>query len=191
MENKKIQEVFWQESPARCKMTQYICRYQSPLGPVTISGSESALTGLWFDGQKYFGSTLSGQTEERPLPVFDQAKEWLDLYFAGKIPQFTPPLAFHATPFRTAVWKILLEIPYGSTMTYGEIAGMIAKQTGRETMSAQAVGGAVGHNPVSIIVPCHRVVGADKSLTGYAGGIDKKMKLLALESQTKSRILAN
>lgn len=160
---------------------QYICRYLSPLGKITISGSENALTGLWFDGQKYFGDTLSGQEEESPLPVFDQAKKWLDLYFAGKIPEFTPPLAFHTTPFRTAVWNILLQIPYGRTMTYGEIAKVIAGRMGRASMSAQAVGGAVGHNPISIIVPCHRVVGTDGSLTGYAGGIDKKMKLLDLE----------
>lgn len=160
---------------------EYRYRYTSPLGKITISGSKEAITGLWFDGQKYFGSTLSGQEKESPLPVFHQAEEWLDLYFAGKNPGFTPPLAFHATPFCTAVWNILLKIPYGRTMTYKEIAGMIARQTGRATMSAQAVGGAVGHNPVSLIVPCHRVVGTNGSLTGYAGGLDKKMKLLALE----------
>ena len=140
-----------------------------------------ALTGLWFDGQKYFGITLPPQQDEKKLPVFEQARRWLELYFRGQIPDFTPPLSVSASPFRLAVWEILKDIPYGQVMTYGEISNRIAKQSGLEKMSAQAVGGAVAHNPVSIIIPCHRVVGSNGSLTGYAGGIDKKIKLLTLE----------
>ena len=145
----------------------YINKYNSPLGGITMAADGTVLTGLWLDGQKYFGDTLPEAYEEKRLPVFDEAKRWLDLYFQGKVPDFTPPLSLQSTPFREAVWKILLTIPYGQTMTYGEIAGMIAKQKGISRMSAQAVGGAVGHNPISIIVPCHRVVGTNGSLTGY------------------------
>ena len=160
---------------------EYVHHYASPLGGITIAGAENAVTGLWFDGQKYFGSTLSPNCEEKILPVFEQADLWLDIYFSGKAPDFTPPILFTATDFRKAVWEILLKIPYGETMTYKEIASEIARQKGVPKMSAQAVGNAVGHNPISLIIPCHRVVGADGSLTGYAGGIDKKAKLLELE----------
>ena len=139
------------------------------------------LTGLWFDGQKYFGDTLEEKTEEKQLPVFEETTNWLDLYFSGREPGFTPPLAVNDTPFRRAVWDILLNIPYGRTMTYGDIARQLAKARGKASVSAQAVGGAVGHNPISLIIPCHRVVGADGGLTGYAAGVDKKEKLLALE----------
>lgn len=159
----------------------YICKYDSPLGGITIASNGEAITGLWFEGQKYFGDTLPEQYEEKKLPVFEEAKRWLDIYFQGKEPEFTPPLLIETTPFRKAVWEIMLEIPYGKTMTYGEIAGRIAKQKGISRMSAQAVGGAVGHNSISLMIPCHRVVGTDGSLTGYAGGIDKKVRLLSLE----------
>ena len=159
----------------------YTWRYQSPIGGITLAGSMEALTGLWFDGQKYFGAVLPERCEQKSLSIFDDTTNWLDIYFQGKNPDFTPPLSFDTTPFRHTVWDILLSIPYGHTMTYGEIADIIAKQSGLSKMSAQAVGGAVGHNPISIIVPCHRVVGTTGSLTGYAGGIDKKIKLLALE----------
>ena len=158
----------------------YMTSYRSPLGAITLASDGEALTGLWFDGQKYFGSTLPQQAETGDCPVFTQAKRWLDSYFAGEEPDFTPPLHWTATPFRSAVWEILLTIPYGCTMTYGQIAAQLADRMGKP-QSAQAVGGAVGHNPISLIVPCHRVVGADGSLTGYAGGIDRKVKLLALE----------
>lgn len=161
-------------------MTAYTFHYDSPLGGITMASNGTAIIGLWFDGQKYFASTLPQQHTEKDLPIFRQAKDWLDIYFCGNIPGFTPPLSMQSTPFRKAVWSLLLTIPYGHTMTYGEIALQIAAQTGRR-MSAQAVGGAVGHNPISLIVPCHRVVGSNGSLTGYAGGIDKKTKLLALE----------
>lgn len=155
--------------------------YDSPLGGITLASNGAALTGLWFDGQKYFGASLPECCEARETPVFAQTARWLDVYFDGKAPDFTPPLSLEATPFRRAVWEILLTIPYGRTMTYGEVADRVARQMGRSGMSPQAVGGAVGHNPISLIVPCHRVVGADGSLTGYAGGLDKKLWLLTLE----------
>lgn len=142
------------------------------------------LTGLWFDGQKYFGDTLPvGGGKETMLPVFDLTVKWLDAYFNGEIPDFTPPIHLDSTPFRMEVWDILKTIPYGKTITYMDIAKIIAKNRGVERMSAQAVGGAVGHNPISIIVPCHRVVGSSGHLTGYAGGLDKKTALLHLETR--------
>lgn len=159
----------------------YTGTYESPLGRITLSASETALTGLWFDGQKYFGSTLPAQYEERPLPVLEEAKRWLDIYFQGKEPDFMPPLELGAASFRRDVWEILRSVPYGQTITYGGIAARIARQRGLPSMSAQAVGGAVGHNPISLLIPCHRVVGSNGSLTGYAGGIGRKMKLLELE----------
>lgn len=161
---------------------EYIHHYHSPLGGITMASDGEVLTGLWFDGQKYFAVTLAKEHEEKMLPVFEETDRWLDIYFQGKEPDFLPPVSFASgSEFRQEVWKILLSIPYGKTMTYGEIAACIAKKRGLTRMSAQAVGGAVGHNPISIIVPCHRVVGTDGSLTGYAGGIDKKIGLLKLE----------
>lgn len=159
----------------------YIYRYNSPIGSMTMASNGTALTGLWFDGHKYFAQTLSEHYEEKLLPVFETTLRWLDIYFGGEIPEFTPKLSFQSTPFRKAVWDILLTIPYGKTMTYGEIAEIFTQKMGKEKMSSQAVGGAVGHNPVSIIIPCHRVIGADGSLTGYAGGIGRKKILLELE----------
>lgn len=159
----------------------HIHHYESPLGGITLASDGEYLSGLWFDGQKYFGSTLGKAPVRKALPVFDRTKEWLDIYFSGKAPDFTPPLSLNATPFRKAVWEILLTIPFGQTMTYKEIADKIAERLSRQHMSAQAVGGAVGHNPISLIIPCHRVVGSDGSLTGYAGGIEKKRRLLEME----------
>ena len=159
----------------------YVYRYPSPIGSMIMASNGISLTGLWFDGQKYFAQTLSKPYEEKLLPVFEETIKWLDIYFSGEIPDFTPELSVHSTPFRKAVYDILLTIPYGQTMTYGEIAANLSRQMGKKKMSAQAVGGAVGHNPISIIIPCHRVVGADCSLTGYAGGIDRKKFLLELE----------
>ena len=241
----------------------YIDHYDSPFGGITLASDGSALCGLWFDGQKYFGDTLPprgaqaggsagkrrrGRAAIRRKPdplqeeeirrgavyIFGQTREWLDLYFHGKIPGFTPPLAMfreqeaaqgvqtvgiaeaqrnsyaqaagtpgspeaesdHSdmvslgdkqprftkiTPFRQSVWRVLLTIPYGETMTYGQIAEQLARDSGAEHVSPQAVGGAIGHNPVSVIVPCHRVLSSTGSLTGYAGGVDTKWKLLALE----------
>ena len=161
----------------------FLHAYASPLGAITLASDGDSLTGLWFDGQKYDRSSLKNeQTEYRDLNVFDRAAEWLDIYFSGQKPDFTPPLRLTGSPFRRLVGEIMLGIPYGETVTYGWIARETAKRMGREHMSAQAVGGAVGHNPISLIVPCHRVLGADGSLTGYAGGIERKRWLLLLES---------
>lgn len=160
---------------------EYIYHYSSPLGGILLSGNDTSLTGLWFDGQKYYADTLTGPREERLTPVFEQTLDWLQIYFSGQDPAFLPPLSPRGTPFRKEVWDVLLTIPYGQTRTYGEIASVIAARRGLPHMSAQAVGGAVGHNPISLLIPCHRVVGADGSLTGYAGGVDKKAQLLKLE----------
>lgn len=160
---------------------EYIHHYDSPLGGITLASDGDKLTGLWFDDQKYFADTLEKEHEEKNLPIFEETKRWLDIYFSGNAPDFTPPLCMKTTEFRKAVWEIMLTIPFGKTMTYGEIAEKIAKQKGLSRMSAQAVGGAVGHNSISLIIPCHRVIGTNGSLTGYAGGIDKKMQLLTME----------
>ena len=164
----------------------YIHHYDSPLGGITLASDGDSLTGLWFDGQKYFGAALSGDHQEKDLPVFEHTGKWLDIYFGGKAPDFTPSIAMNGTDFRKSVWEILLTIPFGQTMTYGEIAERAASRRGLSRMSAQAVGGAVGHNPISLIIPCHRVVGSDGSLTGYAGGIDKKLWLLKMEGADMS-----
>lgn len=160
---------------------QYISHYHSPLGDILLAADSAGLTGLWFEGQKYFALYLDKEHDEKELPVFEEAKRWLDIYFSGKNPDFQVPLHFTGTDFQNEVWEILYAIPYGQTTTYGEIAAQLAKKRGLPRMSAQAVGGAVGHNEISIIVPCHRVVGASGSLTGYAGGIEKKIELLRLE----------
>lgn len=160
---------------------EYIYHYDSPLGGITLASDGEALTGLWFDGQKYFADCLDKEYEIADLPIFGDAKRWLDIYFSGSEPDFTPALNMKTTPFRKAVWEVMLSIPYGKTMTYGEIAAEIAHRRGLESMSAQAVGGAVGHNSISLIIPCHRVVGTNGSLTGYAGGLDRKTVLLKLE----------
>ena len=162
---------------------EYTNEYVSPLGKILLASDGHALTGLWFEGQKYFAAKLDREHEEKNLPVFAQTAEWLALYFNGKKSAFTPPLTLKGTPFQTEVWEILLEIPFGQTTTYAEIAAEIARRRGLASMSAQAVGSAVAHNPISLIIPCHRVVGADGSLTGYAGGLEKKEWLLAMERQ--------
>lgn len=160
---------------------EYTHHYDSPLGGITLASDGEALTGLWFDGQKYFADCLAPEHEQAELPIFEEAKRWLDIYFSGREPDFAPALAMKTTPFRKAVWEVMLSIPFGKTMTYGEIATEIARKRGLESVSAQAVGGAVGHNSISLIIPCHRVVGSNGSLTGYAGGLDKKLALLKLE----------
>ena len=199
----------------------YTAHSNSPLGGITLASDGHALTGLWFDGQKHFPATYRNRTsEDSDLPVFEHTRKWLDLYFSGNCPDFTPPLAPKGTPFQQKIWELLLAIPYGKTMTYGEIAKRFvetrliaslhdatpqsaflrgASCSGAslrdaslqgtsiqgtlltKNMSAQAVGGAVGHNPVSLIIPCHRVIGANGSLTGYAGGLERKKYLLELE----------
>ena len=159
-------------------------KYVSPLGNILIAADEAGLIGLWFEGQKYYADTIENEnTRDMENEILRQTKHWLDLYFSGKEPDFTPPIHMKTTEFRKRVWEILLTIPYGRTMTYGQIAKQMAKELGIASMSAQAVGGAVGHNAVSIIIPCHRVIGTDGSLTGYAGGLDKKIALLRLEKE--------
>ncbi len=167
----------------------YSTTYASPLGALSLAGDGENLVGLWMAGQKYFAATLKGVVEENPaLPVFAAAKKWLDAYFAGKKPAIVAlPLAPIGSEFRKTVWGILCEIPYGHCTTYGEIAKKTAARMGKNSMAGQAVGGAVGHNPISIIIPCHRVVGSGGSLTGYAGGIGKKVELLEHEGVDTSR----
>ncbi len=163
-------------------------RYDSPIGGILLAADDVGLTGLWLDGEKYFADNLPTGHMEVDTPILAQAMRWLDIYFAEQEPDFTPPLNPVGSAFRQEVWKILLQIPYGRTVTYGDISKLLAKKIGRERMSAQAVGGAVGHNEISIIIPCHRVVGTNGSLTGYAGGIGKKAKLLELERADMSRL---
>ena len=153
----------------------YYYHYATPIGTVELCTDGAVLKGLDFTE-----AHEPCEMKDRP-PVIARTVEWLDIYFGGKEPGFTPPISLHTTSFRKTVYDILLTIPYGQTMTYGEIASILAEQQGVKRMSAQAVGSAVGHNPISIIIPCHRVVGADGSLTGYAGGLDKKTALLKLE----------
>lgn len=165
----------------------YTCKYKSPLGEILLAADEIGLTGLWFEGQKYFANTLPDERISQETEILSEAKKWLDIYFSGEKPTFTPPLYPAGSTFRQAVWQILSEIPYGQTITYGEIASKIAERENISHISAQAVGGAVGHNEISIIIPCHRVVGTNGSLTGYAGGIDRKISLLKLEHADMSR----
>ena len=161
--------------------TQYISHYSSPLGEILLSADEASLTGLWFVGQKHFASFLKGDEQIADLPVFAETKYWLDIYFTGRKPDFTPNLHMIGTDFQLAVWRILLTIPHGQTVTYGQIAEKLAAERDVPKMSARAVGGAVGCNHISLIIPCHRVIGASGSLTGYAGGVERKVKLLQLE----------
>lgn len=160
---------------------QYTSKYQSPIGEILLAADEIGLTGLWLDGAKHYALGLDKVHEEREIPVFNEIRHWLNIYFSGQEPDFMPPVHIIGTPFQIEVWEILSTIPYGETITYGEIAKMLAHRRGIKQMSAQAVGAAVGHNKISIIIPCHRVIGTNGSLTGYAGGIDKKIQLLKNE----------
>ncbi len=160
---------------------RYTGNFESPLGGILLACDESGLTDLLFTWEKIPARLSDRESEERETPFLLQAKRWLDIYFSGREPDFLPPLHLEGTPFQLSVWQLLLRIPYGGTTTYGEIAKAVAAERGIPRMSAQAVGGAVGRNPVSIIVPCHRVVGAGGNLTGYAGGLWRKLRLLALE----------
>lgn len=157
----------------------YTAHYISPIGDITIASDGHALLGLWFEGQRHFAEVLDDDHKDcHDLPIFDETRRWLDIYFDGMVPPFTPPLVMRTTDFRKSVWQQLLTIPCGHTMTYGEIARQIGND---RTVSPRAVGGAVGHNAISLIIPCHRVVGSHGSLTGYAGGIDRKAWLLRWE----------
>ena len=163
----------------------YRTYYLSPLGRMLLAADDLGLAGVWFERQKYFGEFpghMNFVFAEKENCILKDALRWLDIYFSGQKPDFLPKLHLIGTDFQREVWDILLEIPYGQTVTYGEIARKIADKRGLKTMSAQAVGGAVGHNRVSVIAPCHRVIGSDRSLTGYAGGIERKIKLLDIEN---------
>ena len=156
----------------------YTTEYASPLGPITLTCDGEAIIGLWFNGQRYFGNILPEQTEKKEHPLFADAKRWLDVYFSGREPDFLPPLRYDSTPFRRLICDMMVNVVARRAR---QIAAEAAKRLGAEKMSAQAVGGAVGHNPISLMIPCHRVVGTSGSLTGYGGGIARKVKLLELE----------
>ncbi len=167
----------------------YLTSYSSPLGMITMASDGEKLIGVWLEGQKYFTETvIKPVVENDELKIFISTKQWLDRYFAGEKPKISElSLDPSGGEFRKIVWDILCEIPYGETITYGEIAKIVAIKMNKKSMSSQAVGGAVGHNPISIIIPCHRVVGANGNLTGYAGGIDKKIRLLEHEGVDMSK----
>lgn len=166
---------------------RYYTTYESPLGKIFISGDENAVQGLWFSEQKFFPSIEMLGEENNDLQIFNHVKSNITSYFYGEIKHINIPIKPAGTEFQCLIWQILQTIPYGQTMTYGEIAIIAAQRLGRKAMSAQAVGNAVGHNPISILIPCHRVIGTDGSLTGYAGGLWRKKALLELES-ANSRI---
>ncbi len=163
---------------------QYTTRYHTVLGEILLAADDGGLTGLWFFGQKYFALSLEKEHTERELPVFAEAERWLDLYFAGAEPDFSVPLHLIGTEFQRAVWEILCAIPYGHTTTYADMARQLCIKRGTERISAQAVGGAVSHNPISVLVPCHRVIMKNGNLGGYAAGAEKKAALLRLEKNT-------
>ena len=165
----------------------YTAHYDSPLGRHFLAADEEGLTGLWFEDAAHFADGLPTEREESETPVLAETKKWLDLYFRGQEPEFLPKLHPVGSEFRQEVWALLREIPYGRTTTYGTLAKELARRQGRTTVSAQAVGGAIGHNRISILIPCHRVVGSSGSLTGYAGGLEKKARLLELEGVAMER----
>ncbi len=169
----------------------YRTNYDSFIGSITLACNEkNELVGLWMENQKYFGDTIDEEMIEEEMPVLIQTKAWLDRYFNGKKPDINElSLSPIGNEFRQEVWQILKEIPYGEVITYGDIAKKIAIKKGIQSMSAQAVGGAVGHNPISIIIPCHRIVGSNKSLTGFSGGLEKKTKLLKHEGVDTSKLI--
>jgi methylated-DNA-[protein]-cysteine S-methyltransferase len=160
---------------------EYICKIKSPVGALTVSSDGKNICGLWIGGQKYFAKTLGNDVVEQNLPVFENLRKWLDIYFSGKEPDFMPPLMPKGSPFQNSIWNKLCKIPYGKTTSYGELAQQFELENKDRHTSPRAIGGAVGHNPISILIPCHRVLGKNGSLTGYAGGLAAKIKLLNLE----------
>ena len=167
----------------------YTTHYKSPLGDILLDSKNNKLIGLWIEEEKYYLSDLKDEIKEEEKEILEKTKYWLDRYFKGEKPSIDElDLSPLGSDFRKRVWKILCEIPYGEVITYKDIADTIAKQKGLKKMSSQAVGGAVGHNPISIIIPCHRVVGTNGSLTGYAGGIDKKVYLLKHEKVNMEKL---
>lgn len=167
--------------------TEYIYKYNSPIGVLTISSDGEDITGLWIKNRRCSENTKIIEVDADEISVLKKNQEWLHCYFDGKEPNFMPPIKIEGTEFRQSVWKILREIPYGQVITYGDIARKIALQRGKTKMSPQAVGGAVGDNPVSILIPCHRVIGGKGNLTGYGGGLDIKVHLLQLEGMDMSK----
>jgi methylated-DNA-[protein]-cysteine S-methyltransferase len=171
---------------------EYIHKIKSPVGILTVSSDGQNISGLWIEGQKYFAKTLEKDVCEKNLPVFENVQKWLAVYFSGREPDFIPPLMPKGSPFQKTVWNNLCKIPYGQTTTYGELAKQIELENSGKRTSARAIGSAVGHNPISILIPCHRVIGKNGDLTGYAGGIVNKIKLLELEGITiKNRCREN
>lgn len=166
----------------------YYKKLASPLGEITLRSDGEALTGLWFADDKHYGAKDIAGAALADLNVFMQAEAWLAEYFAGREPKVSVPLKLQGSEFQMQVWRLLQDIPYGRLVTYGDVAKKIAAQKGLARMSAQAVGGAVGHNPLCIIIPCHRVVGANGSLTGYGGGMWRKVRLLELEKVDMSKL---
>ena len=165
---------------------KYMCKYSSKIGNLIITSNGRAITGIWFENQKNFINTF--EENESDLSIFKETKKWLDIYFSGRNPNFIPDIYLEGSEFRMKVWEFLKQIPYGKTTTYGDIAKKIAQEKGINKMSAQAVGSAIAHNPISIIVPCHRVIGNNNKLTGYAGGLDRKIELLKLEGLDVSKM---
>lgn len=159
----------------------FTSHYLSPVGKLTMTGTESALTGLYFSSQKHIPVVLDDEISECETEIFIKTKLYLDSYFDGKRPSLIPKIEIHTTPFRLKVYEILFSIGYGKTLTYGDIARRLIEKYKLKAMSSQAVGNAVGHNPICIIIPCHRVLGKDGALTGFAGGLEAKKKLLSLE----------
>ncbi len=164
--------------------------YTSPVGKMIMAADGQNLVGLWFERQKYYPDYIGDLVDEGESEVFRLTARWLDVYFSGAKPDFTPPIKMRGTVFQKEIWEYLRLVPYGQTATYRDIAAMYCERHGGKNMAPQAVGGAVGRNPISIIIPCHRIVGCDGKLTGYAGGIDKKQYLLRLEKAVfEGRIL--
>lgn len=160
----------------------YTNAYDSIIGSLLLAADDIGLVGLWLNSDRFYANLLANcESVVKETPILEAVKRWLNAYFSGHEPKVEVPLHLIGTPFRQEVWKLLLQIPYGKVITYGDLAKKIAEKRGVAYMSAQAIGGAVGHNEISIIIPCHRVIGANGNLTGYAGGIDKKLKLLELE----------
>jgi methylated-DNA-[protein]-cysteine S-methyltransferase len=160
---------------------EYVHKLKSPIGTLSLASDGENISGLWIEGQKYFQGTLEKGALERDLPVFESVRKWLAVYFSGQEPDFLPPLGPKGSPFQRAIWNALLKIPYGKTTSYGELAEQYEIENRGKHSSARAVGGAVGRNPISILIPCHRVIGKNGGLTGYAGGVGTKLELLRLE----------